>query len=175
MPNFARRSHFISANGVEYGEPLDLEGKKGVIAGEIQAWLEKFGVSLTMNWGPRFNWQLEIFYRGWLLSVLLSSWPPGHAGRWAVRLFRCDRLYGRVGRRPNAGDKNYCPKVWPRKAVEDAGRRLRRNGGCSTVSYRGKVATEIAKLLQVRRVETVRGGYQKESERRPLGGLPVRP
>jgi hypothetical protein len=163
MPNHPRRRQFISANGLEYGEPLDLEGKRRVIAAEIHAWLEKFGVTLTMNWGPRFSWQLEIFYRNWLLSAI--------ALQLALRVMRadglfvcsgCDRLYGRIGRRPNTGDKNYCPRCGRATAVEEAGRRLRQKRADARRFHReGKSAVEIARLLKVRKVETVRGWISK--------------
>jgi hypothetical protein len=163
MPNHARRRQIISANGIAYGESLDLEGKKHVIADEIRVWLEKFGVSLAMKWVPRFNWQLEMSYGGWLLSAI--------ALQLALRVMRadglficsgCDRLYGRVGKRPNAGERNYCPRCGTEKAVEDAGRRLRqKRADARRLHAEGRSAAEIARLLQVRKVETVRGWISK--------------
>ncbi len=161
--NWARRE-LVNIRRREYGKELSLEGLKGIIAGEISVWLERFGVKLQVTWAPRFNWQLEISFQGWLLSAvaLQLALAVMHADGLYV-CSECTRLYARSGKRPNAGEKNYCPDCGRPKAVENAGRRLRQRRAEARRLHRieGKSATEIAKLLGVRKVETVRGWIAK--------------
>jgi DNA-directed RNA polymerase subunit RPC12/RpoP len=161
--NHARRE-LVNFVRMEYGRELSLEGLKDVIAGEISGWLERFGVKLRVTWAPRFNWQLEISFHGWLLSAvaLQLALAVMHADGLYV-CSECNRLYARSGKRPNAGEKNYCPKCGRAKAVENAGRRLQQRRVEARRLHRieGKSATEIAKLLGVRKVETVRGWIAK--------------
>ena len=163
LPNWARRE-FISRGGPAYGDPLPLERLKGIIGGEVSAWLERFGVKLQVDWSPRFNWQLQILFSGWLLSAvaLQLALAVMHADGLYV-CSACDRLYARSGKRPNAGEKNYCPKCGRTKAVESAGRRLRQKRAEARRLHgaEGKSAAEIAKILKVRKVETVRGWIAK--------------
>lgn len=164
LPNWARRKFILGTGGPAYGEPLPLERLKGIVGGEVSAWLEKFGVKLHVDWSSRFNWQLQISFSGWLLSAvaLQLALAVMHADGLYV-CSACDRLYARSGKRPNAGEKNYCPKCGRAKAVESAGRSLRQRRGEARRLHvvEGKSAAEIAKLLNVRKVETVRGWIAK--------------
>ena len=163
LPNWSRRERILGTGGHTYGVPLPLEGLKGVIAEEVSAWLGKFGVKLEVNWLPRFNWQLQIFFSGWLLSAvaLQLALAVMHADGLYI-CSECDRLYARAGKRPNAGEQNYCPKCGRTKAVENAGRRLRqRRAEARRLHAAGNSALEIAKVLSVRKVQTVKGWIAK--------------
>ncbi len=163
MPDHTRRQWAITANGLEWGTVQDIEGQKRTIANEIDAWLRKFGVSLSMDWVNRFGWQLKVSYAGSLLSAV--------ALQLALAVMRadgfficsgCETLYARTGRRPNAGENNYCPKCGRTKAVDEAGRRLRqKRADARRLHSEGKSAAEIAKLLGVQKVQTVRGWIAK--------------
>jgi hypothetical protein len=163
FPNWSRRELLRGAR-MEYGEELSPERLKGVIAGEISEWLKRFGVSLQVIWAPQSRWQLEVSFSGWLLSAvaLQLSLAVVHADGLYV-CSACDKLYTRLGKRPNAGEKNYCPKCGRATAMANANRRQQQKRADARRLHRieGKSAAEIAKLLGVRKVETVRGWIAK--------------
>lgn len=151
LPNWARREFTLGAAGPAYGEPLPLERLKGIIGGEVSAWLERFGVKLSVKWSPRLNWQLQIFFSGWLLSAvaLQLALAAMHADGLYV-CSACDKLYPRSGKRPNAGEKNYCPDCGD-KALENAEKNRRtRQAEARRLHAEGKTPAEIVAALKPR-------------------------
>jgi hypothetical protein len=107
-------------NAIEYG--------KATVAGEVSGWLQKFAVSMKMEWEPR--WQLEMYYQGRMLGAVALQLALAVAN--AESLFTCNgcgRPYIRPKqRKPNAGQANFCFEcAGRRKPQREAEKRYREN------------------------------------------------
>jgi hypothetical protein len=136
----------------------DLEGLKMTLveyervylAAEVNLWLSIARPVLSVGVVNR-GWQVEFDYHGCMLAGI--SFQLAQVLADADNLFiccGCHRLYRRDTRRPNLGQKNYCPRCGS-KAAREANRRCREKvAEARRLRTAGHGLREIAERLEVR-------------------------
>lgn len=135
-----------------------VEYAKATVASEVSGWLQKFMVTMRMEWKPR--WQLEMYYQGRMLGAVALQLALAVAD--AESLFTCNgcgRPYIRSKqRKPNAGQANFCSEcAGRRKPQREAEKRYRENRReARALAAQGVPVVEIARRLD-RTLPVIRG------------------
>jgi hypothetical protein len=144
--------------------PISVTRAKGLIAGEVSEWMQRFGTAIRMEWGEKYGWHLEVFYSGRLLAAIALQLSLLVAN--ADSLHTCFNpdcampLY--IRKRGSRGASRYCPDCGKEAALRIADQRRRermREARC--LHAEGMPAPEIADRLKVRKVATVRSWIKK--------------
>jgi hypothetical protein len=165
FPNWARREIDLDAmkwGAARWGKKLGADDMRGVLAGELTFWLERFPPQLAMSWNRPKNWHLEIRYRGRVLPAIALQLALTVSGGDLYVCDGCHEPYIRAGRRrPNSGQQNYCNDCGLDEARRKADERRRvKKAEARRLDRRGAAPDEIAKRLNTSR-DTVKRWTKK--------------
>lgn len=159
MGNWARRELVLDdREGFRWGGRLSVSRLKSTLAGEVSEWLERFAVSLRLEWSDRLRWELRLHHAGLLLSAIALQMALSIAGGTLWTCSGCGYPYNRTARKPNVGKPNYCPRCieTPLKVADE--RRREKIRAARRLYADGASIRKIAKQLGVR--NTVRSAAE---------------
>ncbi len=141
-----------------------VETQRALLTIELNLWMTLGGLGLFLGLDAAEQWQLELFFRGRLLAAIALQLVLTVSGVESPRLCSgCKQLYIRTKKDPKSGEANYCDRCVKTEPGRQADKRRRERAQEARRLHvaEGKSVSEIAKVLNVRKLRTVKGWIAK--------------